>query len=58
MSKSYLIYVIVWFLILYIFGFISSYKWREETDILFLSRQQWMALIIMWLPVFIGGFIK
>ena len=58
MSRAYCTYILIYFIILYIFGFISNYKWREAEDILYLNRQQWGALFLMWLPVFIGGFIK
>ena len=58
MSKAYLIYELIYFVILYVGGVISGYKWKEKTDILYLSRDQWFALLMMFIPVFIGGFIK
>ena len=58
MSKAYLIYEVIYFVILYAMGVISGYKWREKSDILYLSRDQWFALLMMFIPVFIGGFIK
>ena len=58
MSKGYLIYELIYFMILYVGGVISGYKWREDTDILYLSRDQWFSIFMMFIPVFIGGFIK
>ena len=58
MSKAYLIYELIYFMILYLGGVISGYKWREDTDILYLSRDQWFSIFMMFIPVFIGGFIK
>ena len=58
MSRAYLIYEFIYFMILYLGGVISGYKWREDTDILYLSRDQWFSIFMMFIPVFIGGFIK
>lgn len=58
MSSTYIIYLIIYLLILYVVGFISNYEWRGSEDILYLNRDQWISIILVWIPVFIGGFIK
>lgn len=58
MSRDYQIYLIIYLGILYMIGFISNYRWREPDDILYLNKSQWQAIFALWLPTFIGGFIK
>lgn len=50
MIKTKLILCFVWFVILYIIAFFSNLKNREDDDILWISRSQWRALLVMWLP--------
>lgn len=50
MIKAKLILCFVYFAILYIIAFFSNFKNRENDDILWISRSQWRALLVMWLP--------
>lgn len=50
MIKTKLILCFVYFAILYIIAFFSNFKYREDDDILWVSRSQWRALLVMWLP--------
>ncbi len=50
MIKAKLILCLVYFVILYIIAFCSNFKYREDDDILWVSRSQWRALLVMWLP--------
>ena len=42
---------VVWFLILYLVAFFSSWNDKEDDAVLFVNRSQWQALFVMWLPV-------
>lgn len=53
MIKAKLIICLVWFVILYIIAFCSNFKNREPDDVLWVSKIQWRALLIMWSPVLI-----
>lgn len=53
MIKTNLILCFIYFVILYIIAFCSNFKYREDDDILWVSRSQWRALLVMWLPVLI-----
>lgn len=50
MIKTKIIICLVWFVILYIIAFYFNFKNREDDDILWISRSQWRALLVMWLP--------
>ena len=50
MIKTKLIICLVWFVILYIIAFYSNFKNREPDDVLWISKNQWRALLVMWLP--------
>lgn len=50
MIKTKIIVCLVYFVILYIIAFYSNFKNREDDDILWISRSQWRALLVMWLP--------
>lgn len=50
MIKTKLILCFVYFAILYIIAFFSNLKCREDDDILWISKSQWRALLVMWLP--------
>lgn len=50
MIKTKIIVCLVWFVILYIIAFCSNFKNREPDDVLWISRRQWRALLVMWLP--------
>ena len=51
--KTKLIITLIYFLILYIVALVSNWGYWEEDDILFVSRRQWKALLIMWLPALV-----
>lgn len=53
MIKTKLILCFVYFAILYIIAFFSNLKYREDDDILWVSRSQWKGILYMWLPVLI-----
>lgn len=50
MIKTKLIVCLIYFVILYIIAFFSNFRYREPDDILWVSRSQWRALLVMWLP--------
>lgn len=50
MIKTKLIVCLIYFVILYIIAFYSNFKNREDDDILWVSKSQWRALLVMWLP--------
>lgn len=51
--KVKIIITLTYFLILYIVALVSNWGYWEEDDILFVSRRQWKALFIMWLPALV-----
>lgn len=51
--KVKIIITLIYFLILYIVALVSNWGYWEEDDILFVSRRQWKALLIMWLPALV-----
>lgn len=53
MSKAALIFMIAYFLVLYLIAYFANRDYREEDDILFVSRRQWHGIFIMWLPILI-----
>ena len=38
-----------YFIILYIIAFCSNLKYREHDDVLWISRKQWEALLLLWI---------
>lgn len=44
---------LIYFLVLYLIAFFSNLHYREEDDILFISRSQWRAIAVMWLPIIV-----
>lgn len=49
--KAFFIVAVIYFLILYLIAFFSHKGYKEEDDILLISRSQWGALFVMWLPI-------
>jgi hypothetical protein len=41
----------IYFLILYLIAFFSNLHYRDKDDILFISKSQWSAIFVMWLPL-------
>lgn len=48
--KITLVFIVVYFLVLYLIAYFANRDYREEDDILFVSRRQWRAIFTMWLP--------
>ena len=53
MIKAKLFLCFIYFVILYIIAFCSNFKNREPYDVLWISKNQWRALLVMWSPVLI-----
>ena len=53
MIKAKLFLCFIYFVILYIIAFCSNFKIREPYDVLWISKNQWRALLVMWSPVLI-----
>ena len=53
MIKIALVYAVAYFLVLYLIAFFANRDYREEDDILFVSRSQWHGILIMWLPILV-----
>ena len=49
-TKVMLICILTYFTVLYIVAFIANKNSREDDDILWVSRSQWKAILVMWLP--------
>lgn len=47
---------IVCFIILYVIAFVSNRHYRENDDILFISKSQWKAIFLLMLPTLITIF--
>lgn len=39
-----------YFIFLYIIAFCSNLKYREHDDILWISKSQWRAILVLWSP--------
>ena len=50
-DKSFLIIAVLYFVLLYVVAFLANYHYRDKNDILWISRHQWKAIFIMWIPV-------
>jgi len=46
------------FVMLYVVAFISNRHYRDSDDILFISKTQWEAIIIMILPTLVALFLR
>ena len=51
--KYFLIMAVVYFIILYLVAFFSHRGYREDDDILWVSRSQWAAIFVIWLPILV-----
>lgn len=58
MIKAALVIIIGYFLVLYLVAYFANRDYREEDDILFVSRSQWRAILIMWLPAILAMLLK
>jgi hypothetical protein len=50
----YFVVAIAYFLILYLVAFLNHRHYREKDDFLFVSKSQWKAIMIMWLPIWVA----
>lgn len=46
-----IVVAIAYFLILYLIAFFCNRNYREKDDFLFVSKSQWDAIVVMWIPV-------
>ncbi len=44
---------LIYFLVLYLIAFFSNLHYREKDDFLYVSRSQWRAIAVMWLPIIV-----
>ncbi len=51
-------FLIVAFIFLYSVAFISNRHYRDSEDILFISKSQWEAILVMMLPVILAVFMR
>ena len=40
----------LYFMFLYLVAFFCNKNYREDDDILWVSRSQWKAILVMWIP--------
>ena len=52
-----LIYAAIIFAVLYIIAFLCNRDYREDDDVLWVSRKQWEGIIVMMIPLLIA-FLK
>lgn len=45
-----IVFLILYFILLYFIAFISNKHYRDREDILFISKRQWKAIMVMCLP--------
>jgi hypothetical protein len=43
-----------WFLLLYLIAYLSNFSNRHDDDVLLISKRQWRAIFILWVPCLIG----
>ena len=43
-----------YFLLLYMIAFLSNRHYRSEDDVLWISKKQWEAIFVMWVPCLIA----
>lgn len=51
-------FLVVAFTFLYSVAFISNRHHQDSEDILFLSKRQWKAILVMMLPVILAVFMR
>lgn len=50
MIKISLVLIAAYFLVLYLIAYFANKDYREDDDILFVSKSQWSAIFAIWLP--------
>ncbi len=58
MSKWIVCIEIIYFMILYIVAFFSNKDYRQDDDVLWISKRQWKAIFIMWFPSIIAWILR
>lgn len=53
-----LVIAVVYFLILYFIAFMSNRHYRDSSDILWITGDQWWAILIMWAPILLVFFLE
>lgn len=48
--KASLACIIIYFIILYLVAWIANRNYRDKDDFLGISRLQWRAIMLIWLP--------
>jgi hypothetical protein len=48
----------LYFLLLYLVAFFSNKNYREDDDILWVSRSQWRAIFLMWIPTIFAWLVR
>lgn len=51
-------YPILIFIILYTIAFIFNIHYRDSDDVLFISKSQWEAILMLMLPTIIAVFMR
>ena len=56
MNKAIIIICIAlcWFLLLYLIAFLANRHYRNDEDVLWISKNQWGAIFTLWVPFLIG----
>lgn len=51
-------FLITIFVMLYIVSFINNRHYRDSEDILFISKSQWRAILMLMVPTLIAVFMR
>jgi hypothetical protein len=43
-----------WFLLLYLIAYLSNFSNRHDDDVLLITKRQWQAIFMLWVPCLIG----
>jgi hypothetical protein len=43
-----------WFLLLYLIAYLSNFFNRHDDDVLLITKRQWKAIFMLWVPCLIG----
>ena len=43
-----------WFLLLYLIAYLSNFSNRHDDDVLLITKRQWKAIFMLWVPCLIG----
>jgi hypothetical protein len=45
---------VLYFFVLYLIAFFSNLHYRDKNDVLFISKSQWEAIFVLWLPILVA----